>query len=93
MLGEHQLQIPPGLDIIAPKPRQILDQHNLEPVLLHVAEHSLKARAIKTRARPAIIHVFPDDSEPVLCRIPLQQAALILDALAFAGIVVIAAEP
>ena len=93
MLGEYQLQISPGLDIIAPKPRQILDQHNLEPVLLHVAEHILKARTVKARTRPAVVHIFFDDSEPMLGSISLQQATLVLDALAFAGIVVVTAEP
>ena len=93
MLGEHQLQIPPGLDIIAPQPRQILDQHNLEPVLLHITEHILKARTVKAGTRPSVVHVLPYNGKPFPLCICLQQAALVLDALAFSGIIVVVAQP
>ena len=37
VLREHQLQIPSGLDVVAAQARQVFDQHDIEPMLLHIA--------------------------------------------------------
>lgn len=93
MLREHQFQIPSGLDIVAAKARQVFDQHDIEPVLLHIAQHVLKAGAVEARARPPIVYIFLDHSEALPRGIFPQQRALVLDAFAFAAVVIVAAQP
>ncbi|SCI93315.1 Uncharacterised protein [uncultured Butyricicoccus sp.] len=90
---EHQLYISSDLDIIAPQAGQVLDQHDVEPVLLHIAQHVLKARAVEVRPRPPVVYILVRHREALPCGILPQQGTLVMDALALTPVGVIAAQP
>ena len=87
------LQISAHLNVIPPKPGQILDQHAVYPSLLNVRLHPPEGGAVKAGAGVAVVLIKLHQMQlRAGCQILLQQLALVGDAVALRLVAVLPGE-
>ncbi len=93
VLPEEYLRVKSGLQIVAPCPAHILDNHMGNLTRLNVCDELLPCRALEIAAAPSVIGIVAAVGVAPLLGVAFEVFFLIHDGIAIPGVVIVAGQP
>ena len=93
VLPEEYLRVKSGLQIVAPRPAHILDDHMGDFARLNICNELLPCRPLKVAAAPSVIGIVAAVGVASLLGVAFEVFFLIHDGIAIPGVVIVAGQP
>ena len=91
VLPEEYLRVKAGLQIVAPRPAHIFDDHMGNLACLNIRDKLFPCRTLEIAAAPAVVRIVPTVGVASLLGIAFEVFFLIHDGVAITGIVIVTA--
>ena len=93
VLPEEYLRVKAGLQIVAPRPAHIFDDHMGNLACLNIRDKLFPCRTLEIAAAPAVVRIVPTVGVASLLGIAFEIFFLIHDGIAIPGVVIVTGQP